>query len=60
MEKMLTIIWEFYKIVKSQVSAAMAQSVERILGKEYRDEKWVSRNPSKFGKKLHLLIWLSR
>ena|GEM_PF-6322512 len=34
MEKTLTIIWEFYKIVKSQVSAAMAQSVERILGKD--------------------------
>ena len=40
--------------------ADMAQQVEHVLGKEYRDEKWVSRNPSKFGKKLHLLIWLSR
>ena len=40
--------------------AAMAQQVEHVLGKEYRDEKWVSRKPSKFGKKLHLLIWLSR
>lgn len=38
----------------------MAQEVERVLGKEHRDKKWVSRNPSKFSKKLHMLLWLSR
>jgi len=33
-----------------RTNAAMAQLVERVLGKEYRGEKRVSRKPLKFGK----------
>ena len=40
--------------------AAMAQQVEHVLGKEYRGEKRASRKPLKIGKKLNMLLWLSR